>query len=128
MVAVTYMSQYELVCKSPQTDRAGAVNLELSQDGVVASLTREARDVIQFRYTLDPMVYTVTPSTSLSHMSSTVVIEGDHFDSTTHMNCKFGQSVVPARFVSNARAVCDSPIMGVFFFVFFRHAVCDCTV
>jgi hypothetical protein len=117
VVPASYVSEYEIVCKSPRMNHAGYARVEISQDGKTFrsnSTSDSGGAVVQFQYTVDPMVYTVTPSASVSHTSTQVVVEGENFESTMRMSCKFGDIIMPASFTSSTRVICESPVIDAF--------------
>jgi hypothetical protein len=112
VVAGSYISETELVCRSPVMNHAGDVSLEVSQDAHVFYSSPEGSAALSlFGYIVDPMVYTVKPSASVSHESAEVSVTGENFVADMSMKCKFGDLVVPATYRSSTLAVCQSPVL-----------------
>jgi hypothetical protein len=99
-----YISQSEVECISPLQVNDD-VEVEVSLNGEDFSFSRRS-----FSYTETPTVSKIWPLSGPAWAGGTLVtVMGTAFSNTQHLSCRFGQLVVPAMQVSNAKMACRSP-------------------
>jgi hypothetical protein len=101
-----FVSTSQVKCLSPfNRHGAGSVSVEVSQNNVTFS-----DNFILFRYDDYSSIAAINPSSGPSIGGTLVHVKGVNFVVDEALRCKFGDFVVPARYISSTELLCTSPL------------------
>lgn len=103
-VPATFVAGDELWCVAPPTMEPTYENLEVTLNG-----NDFTSDGILFRYTLTPIVLSITPDSGRAGGGTAVLIEGVNFVDSVELTCQFGSSMVSRQWISSTMVQCVSP-------------------
>lgn len=104
-VPAIYWSPTEISCPAPTglSEQLSTV-VEVTVNGLDYSM-----DGIRFVHGQQPNVSSISPYSGSYDGGTTVTIAGGHFVDSHDLGCRFGTSLVPARWLSQNRLECESP-------------------
>ena len=106
-VRAVYLSPQAVQCPVPLRP-VGEVELSLSLNGRNFGTGPEGTP-LPFAFVPTPTVTALSPASGITHGGTTVTVTGTGFAYTPELACRFGDSQVPARFISATQVQCTSP-------------------
>ena len=107
-VQATFVSGYQLLCKSPPllpSGASGLVNVEVTSNGVDYSSSFR-----RFEYRIPPSIESIWPRSGEAIRGGTKVhVRGSFFFDQTHLGCSFGDTLVRGTYINNSMLTCVSP-------------------
>ena len=104
-IRAEYLSATELQCPTPPKTTANEVVLRVTVNGVDISSS-----TARFEYVPGATVSTMKPVRGLAANSTQVTLYGDGFLDENTIRCRFGESIVKAKWFSRTIVRCASPI------------------
>ena len=106
MIVAAQITDFDSIgCTSPLTSEAGIVSFEISMNGIDFTFSG-----LSYEYVEDIVMTSVSPALGPKSGYSTVIISGYHFRASSELKCKFGETLVSGRFVSESQIDCISPV------------------
>ncbi|CAM9733902.1 unnamed protein product, partial [Scytosiphon promiscuus] len=103
--SATFLSDVAVQCVAPRHVPA-EVLLEVSNDGAAFSASG-----VPFQFHSAPSIFSVDPPQGSIEGSTLVTITGSNFKQSSNVTCRFGDTVVPGRYLSSNQVECWSPPM-----------------
>jgi hypothetical protein len=100
--AAQWLSSTAIVCPTP-AHAPGDVTVRVTSNG------QQFTNGANFMFHASAAVTSTRPSRGSLSGGTQVAVFGSGFVNSTLARCRFGQSVIPARFLSESQLVCDSP-------------------
>ena len=98
-----YNSPSEVECYTPEFLEISRVPIQVSNNGRDYISIRD----ISFEYTAALVVHSIAPPSGPESGGTIITISGEHFTETT--SCRFGNTKMPAIFLSDSRITCATP-------------------
>ena len=106
-VPARYISESEIECESPPAAASGALNVEVSVNGVDFF----GSGSVTFLYGAKAVVGGLSPTFGETQGGTSVTVTGNYFEFSEKLKCRFGAgNEVSAGFVSSTEVVCVAPV------------------
>ena len=111
LVLATIVSDAKIICVAPpsQFARTYFVDVTLNNADMVLNEIDWTDDHLQYSYFAPAYIYSVEPSIGPKGGNTSVIVNGNNFNNTSNIKCKFGSKVVPGTFLSTYNVSCLTP-------------------